>query len=353
MVGLLAWTVSLALGCGGPAPSFRGTWALQGPETAGQVRAGAALGFGACCTGGGVTVELYGPAFSTGGAVPAQVSVEEEGLVWLFFPLQTALGEAEAALRLQGRQALLPLGARPGELELSLSRVEGPADPSALEAAAARAASSLDAARQAWAGGAFRLQQPDGRLVGEVLLRPDQAPVVAVYDRTWWTGGPVWSDRAEEGPDLLLSFPVEPALRGEEGLLRLNVPTSTAIVPADAVPTELDRHLSMVAGVVTQAERDAAMAAARTEADQAELEAMVELGRLLAVRALDDAGGCRSWEQVNPALADVLVGYTVRVEPLDGRCVVDVEPELPQHRRRLRARIGPEGLLDAVAPAPR
>lgn len=330
-----------ALSCAQPEPSLTGTWRIEGPEVTGQVQGRRGLG----CARAPVTVELYGPALSTGGAVPAQVSVEEQGLAWLYFPLQTALGEAEAAMRLQGAQAMLPLGARAGELELRLAATPGAADPQVLEAAAARSASSLEQARRDWQGGAFRLVQEDGRLVGEVQLRPDQAPVVAVYDRIWWTDGPVWADRGEEGPDILLAFPVQPALQGEEGLLRLNVPTSTAIVPADAVPTELDRRLALVAGVVTAQEREEAMHAARVEADQAEREAMIELARLLAVRARDADGACRPWQQVEPGLAELLVGYTVRVEEDAGRCVVDIEPELSQHRRRLRARIGPEGPL--------
>lgn len=342
-----AWPALLALACSSPGAVLQGTWRLQGPDTLGLVRAG-----GTGCGSSSPTVELHGPALSTGGPVPAQVAEEAEGQVWLYFPLQTALGEAEAAMRLQGAQAMLPLGARQGELELRLDRVEGGVDAAALRDAATRSAATLAQARDAWAGGAFRLVQGDGRLVGEVLLRPDQAPLVAVYDRTWWTGGLVWSDRAEDGPDILLSFPVEPALRGEEGLLRLNVPTSTAVVPADVLPTELDRRLALVPGVVTDAEREATMAAARVEADQAEADALVGLARVLAVRARDEEGVCRPWQQVDPTLAEVLVGYDVQVEDDGGRCVVDVEPELPQHRRRLRVRVGPEGVLPAEADPP-
>jgi len=315
---------------------------LRGPDTLGQVQATRGGG----CQDGAVRVQLYGATLATAGEVPAEAVEEEPGLVWLHFPIQTALGEGQAAMRLQGNEAMLPLGARRGELEVRLERGAGPVAAAELDQARQASTASLAQAATAWEQGTFRLLDDQGGLVGEVVLREQAAPLVAVYDATWWTGGLVEADREDQGPDIVLTFPVEPALQGETGQLRVNVPAAVAVVPTDRLPTELDRSLRLVSGVVTPQERDAAMDRARQAADQAEAQAMVGLGRQLARRAHSPDGSCRSWTEVAPDLAPVLAGYDVDIVAEGPDCVVEVEPTTLQHRRRFRARIGPEGRRD-------
>lgn len=322
---------------------------LVGEGFAGEVRVDGGSG----CRGAVTTVTLFGPSLSTAGPVTAEVAAAEGQPTWLYFPLQTALGEGSAALRLQGSEAMLPLGARPGEFDVHMSVEEGPADPAALAAARSAAEASLRDSAAAWAAGAFRLEDPtappDMRWVGEVILRPDGPAMVAVYDRIWWTGGLVAADRFDEGPDIVLSFLAEPTLRGEEAMLRLNVPTSTAVVPADRFPTELDRHLALVPGAVTEEARAAAMERVRQASIAEERQALEEVGARLAVRARQPDGTCASLSEQPESLRDLLAGYDVEIVADHGVCVVDVEPARRQHRRRVAARVGPEGIIDATS----
>ena len=46
--------------------------------------------------------------------------VRSEGGLWVFFDIETAMDTAQAALRIQGTEARLPLGARRGEFDLVL-----------------------------------------------------------------------------------------------------------------------------------------------------------------------------------------------------------------------------------------
>ncbi|NOY28354.1 MAG: hypothetical protein GXP62_21045 [Oligoflexia bacterium] len=345
-VQIVLFSILLA-GCQGSAVPLSGRWILSGPGVLGAIDAQGGLG----CSPRGVHVTLYGPSLLTEGAVAAHAVEEKPGLVWLDFPVRTAAGDGQAAMRLQGHEAMVPLGARPGELELRLTATEGWPEADPLAAAQSSARAQLDAATEAWDRGAFRLLDEDDALVGEVRISPNQAPVLAVYDATWWTGGLVQADRQDDGPDIVLAFPVQPSVRGEEGQLRLNVPLSLAIVPADSTPTDLDRVLRLVPGVVSEQERRTTMATARQRADDAERDAMLSLGSRLAVRALSDDGRCLPWQQVAPELADILVGYDVAVVAEGDHCLVDVQPTITQHRRRLRARIGPHGLVHDPAHA--
>lgn len=331
----------LQLACASLPEPLRGVHRVEGEGVRGEVRAPSAWGL----PGDAPRIELHGPGFTTGPAVAARVLVEEDGRVWLEFPLQTALGEATASLRVQGADASLPLGGRPGEFDLDLQWTEGADEPGALAAAAALSAGAVEQARVDWGRGAFRLETPatPPQLVGELQFRGDEPPRVAVYDRWWWTGGVVVADQSADGPDILLAFAVEPSVQGEEGLLRVNVPAMTAVVPADRLPTDLDRRLRLVPGPVGEEERRLAMAAAVAEADRLEREAIEPIARQLATRALQPDGSCLGWRDLAPGLEPQFVGYEVQVLPSGEACAVSVETTRPQHRRRLRTRVESRG----------
>ena len=80
------------------------------------------------CRGSTVRVGLWGPGFQTDGRSLASITNEEDGSTWLHFSVQTGLGEAVAAMRVQGDAAVIPLGMRPGEFELNLVRTDLDAD---------------------------------------------------------------------------------------------------------------------------------------------------------------------------------------------------------------------------------
>ncbi len=348
---MLALVLSTLLGACRPTPPLEGgPWRLEGSETLGAVQVEAS-GFRSHRT----RVRLAQAGLLTQGWVEAQVEPEPEGITWLRFPARTPLGEAWVSMRLQGRQAMLPMGAREGEHELTMSFLPAPQDEANLDEArldeAERLAlQQLEERAAAWAAGAFLLQEADGTVVGELRLRPDEPAFLAVFDRLWWTEGVVLSDRLDQGPEIILTFPVEPSLRGEDGQIRLNVPLMAAVVPADARPTDFDRHLRLVPGAMDEEARQQARQRARDAADQAEREALIALGKRLAVRSPDEDGRCRSWKEIDPQLEDLLVGYQVQIEPDElGRCRTRFEPVTPQHRRRLSMVVGAQGAIDELA----
>ncbi len=323
---------------GGPAA---GEYRLQGEGALGTLR----IPTGGC-GGGEPIIELFAPGLRTEGPVGARLETEAEGVHWLRFPARSALGPSLVSLRWQGREGRLPLGAREGEHELRLAVEPGALEPELLEEARQEAEQRLQAQAEAWSRGAFLLLDDEKRLVGELLLQPDQPPRVAVYDTFWWTEGAVLADRVDEGPDILLAFPVEPSVRGEEGLLRLNVPFSDAIVPADRLPTPMDRRLRLRPGLPEASAREQARQEALARSLAEEEQAMLSLGKRLASWAQDEGGGCRGEVLSDPSVADLLVGYQVAVEadPRDG-CRVHFQPAPVQHRRRLERRVGRGGFL--------
>ncbi len=328
-------------GCRGESLPLEGEHALVAPGVSGVLIADPGGG----CREGGVRIGLWGPSWGTPGVVTAVVEEESPGVVWAWFPLRTGVGEGEAALRVEGGAARLPLGARTGEHDVHLRLAPAP-DPAAVEAEAAAAAGRLDAEQAAWDDGRFRIVDGE-QVVGEVSLRgPDRAPDVAVYDAVWLSPGLVQAARKDDGGDLLLSFPVEPSLGGEQALLRINVATRAAVVPADALPDPMDRALRLEPGAVGEDERAERIAGAIAASEAAERATLLELLPKLARAAQAPDGRCRGPAEVDPAWSLVLAGYRTRVVADGRRCLVEIEPEVRQHGRRFRGVVGSEGLVE-------
>lgn len=288
----------------------------------------------------GPLVGIWGPHWGTDGMVPAEVERDDGGVVWLDFPLMTGLGEGTASLRLEGAEATLPLGARAGEHDLTLKQTALP-DPDAVTRAMAANAAALDAEQVAWSQGSFLLMDGETR-TGDVQLLGDRA-TIAVYDAFWLTPRPQEATVASDGPEIVLDFPVEPSLEGEPGRIRLNVPTWSAVIPAEREPTELDRRLRLVAGTVDETTRASLQLAAETLADGIEREETGALARRLAAEARAPDGGCLSLKDLDAEWNLLFRGYEVAIYPSPEKssCLVELSPSVPQHGRHLRARFGP------------
>ena len=286
-------------------------------------------------TDGGCSIGLWGSAWGTPGVVRCSVTVDERGR-WLSFPFETGLGEGTGVLELGEGEARLPLGSRDGEHDLMLALVPGELPPAERRALAEASAERVAGWQAAWTDGAFRLQVAD-QLVGELRFEGDGAVSVATYDAHWMTEGFVRSGFVAHGPDLVVQFPVMPALREEQGLMLVNVPTGRVVVPAAANPTALDRWFELVPGSVDD---DEAVAATRAASDAAVAREREVLERLLP--SVVPADGCTP-----PAgLDDLLPGYTVRVLPEGEGCALELEPEPVQHGRRIAVRRGGGGQVD-------
>ena len=358
-LGGLAGAGLLLLGaaCGEAPAGLQGRWTLSAETAHGEIRGTIEAGR-AGCSERAVEIGLWGERFGTRGVVAGRIlgveedgveedGVEEDGGTWLSFPVRTGLGEGTAELLLGVEAARLPLGVREGEHEVLLAVQPGlpPEDERAAwaEASAAR----LDVEQAAWARGGFRILDGEA-LVGDVRFRGDGPAHLALYDETWLTDGVVAATVHSEGPELVLTFLVEPSLEGEEGRLRLNLPTGSLVVPMAPSPVPGERRLALEPGFVEPGEREALQAAARRAADEAEEALLRELvPGLLAASEAAGAGACAPLEDLAEEWQVLLRGYEVRIAPrapretgpAGGRCVAELRPAWEQHGRRFRGRL--------------
>ncbi|MCP4810589.1 MAG: hypothetical protein GY913_33035 [Proteobacteria bacterium] len=289
-----------------PAPDLpKGSWALTAQDARGVVEVGRDC-----------TIHVSGPGWGTVGPVRCEA---HENAGWFVFPLQTGAGKAMAVARWEEDRVVLPLGSREGEFDVVFERAEG-----TLEVPRA----DLTSERAMWDAARFRLHDGD-QLVGALSL--GEPPMIEVYDAWWLTNGPVPAVPGERGPDLLLEFDVEPTLAGERALLLLNRPLREAVVPSGNEPADIDRRFTLVPGMVTVEERQAAVDAAVAEADAIEAERM---GSVLNGVVGTLAPPCPS--ELPADYASLFVGYAVSVTAHEDRCRVAVEPAPTQHRRRFR-----------------
>jgi len=332
---------SIACAGGDGAAPLAAARGVEAPGVVGRVRPGP----------DGPRVWLVGPRWATPGEVPAQVESGADGTLFLAVPLRVGPGEGEAVLRMQGQALRVPLGGRAGEHDLAARLTEVVPDDAALGGAAAAAAARIDADAAGWSAGDLLLYSGDA-LVGGVTLRGPEAPAALWLEHpAARTVGLVAASRADEDGDLLLAFPVEPALSGEEGLVRLNVATGEAVLPAGPHPDPGDLRLRWTFGAVDAAAREAAAASAAAAAFAREQAFFAETVRpsLAGLRGAD--GACRAPAAVEPAWELLLAGYAVRAEADGaGGCVLQVEPLRAQHGRRWRGRVDAAGAHPVDAP---
>jgi len=297
-------------------------------------------------------------AWGTGGPELRPCEVEPElpdadaPGAWIYFPFRTGAGDGAAAGRLDpGAPTLtVPLGNHASEGAITLTRTPGElSDAERLAAASAAEEAVLDL-QAGWARGEAALLHGD-RLVGEIYLG-DRASV-AVYDEYWMTDGVVDATWRQDGAVILLQFPVMPALRGEEGLLRVSPATGEARVPLGAAPTPDDRRLRVVLRGVDAAEASAAMSTAREASIAREQSIAGAMAAQLSAEAMSEAGACRSPEVLPGDWPVWLAGYEVRITEVRGEggapvCEVVMEPDPIQHGRRMSIRAHPDGVIEQV-----
>ena len=292
-----------------------------------------------------IEIALFTTHASTSGLVQASLD-EDMGTAWLRFPIETAFGEGEASIRLQGKEAYLPLGARMNEFGIRMQALQG-ADVSDDEIVQAQAVwrSRQAEDHHAWMQGSFVLYS-DVTPVGTVQFIPDSPAEISVFDSFWLSEGVVQAERLDEGGDILLLFPVEPSLEGEDALLRINTILLEAVVPTADVPSDLDRRLQLKPGVMDQNRRDELMDNAITEANRLEKEVLRRDGVQLAQWAVRTAG-CASFDDWVMNSGYDWLGYRVKIEAVDDECVVLVESDPEQHRRRFSGKITRNGIIVA------
>jgi len=281
-------------------------------------------------------VELWADGYATQGRARADVVPDKDGSVWLNFAVDTGLGEAVAALRIEGNSGVIPLGVRPGEHEILLTKV--PVDSIPLERVKEESDGALKAARRAWQDGYFLLKNGDST-VGELQFRGDRPPLIGVFDRWWLTPRPVEASLRADGAEMLVGFDVEPSLKGEGGMLRISVPLGRAVAPIGDIPVSEERTFELVPGSLSEAERSQLVEAAIKSADAIESELVQQQARRLAEHAVGDDGTCLDWDEMVPSWGLIFMGYDVEITQVEPGCEVVIEPTHVQHGRRYRGRV--------------
>jgi hypothetical protein len=293
---------------------------------------------GAGCQRDEVRVGLWGERFGTRGFTLADAVPEPDGATWLHFRVETGLGEAIAAMRIEGDGAVLPLGTRAGELEMHLSRVaSGTVDRAELST---RTEVAVAEEKTLWENGAFVIRS-GSEPVGEIQFRGDSPPIVSVADAWWLTPRPVEASMTAEGAELVITFDVEPSFQGEGAQLRVNVPVRTAVAPLGPVPVPEERRFSLEPGRLSESERIRIHTAARSEADALERRYVEDMGRRLAAAANRTDGRCSKWSELEADWGVMFPGYEVEVRSSPDGCAVGIEPARVQHGRRFRGVVGP------------
>ena len=316
-----------------------GTWRINGDNEIGFIRHS--------MSGWNHKIELaiFSEHASTNGIVEAHLD-SQDGIHWFRFPIETGFGTGKASLRLQGKEAYLPMGARVNEFGLRMrAEKDGVVSEEELNQAHAAWMSRQAADQEAWMQGSFVLYS-DTTPVGMVQLIPEEPAEVQVFDSFWLSEGRVQAERLDEGPDILLLFPVEPSLDGEDGLLRMNTILQEVVVPMADVPSDLDRRLWIKPGTIDEAELNRHIEVAIKEADRLERELVIRDGIQLA-RWAERTEGCASFDNWVMNSSYDWMGYHVSIDLENDECVVSVKSDPEQHRRRFSGKITKNGLIEA------
>ena len=295
----------------------QGFWSLQGVESSssGSIE----------ITGDQTYVSLFAERFRTANRVRAQVEKKED-ILWLYFPIETGRGQGEAALRFQGNEAMLPLGARRGEFEEYFVVQKG--TKSDVSAEEERSLLSLERERKNWERGSFLIQS-GGETLGVL-----EGNTVQVFDLHWFMPEPYSFVPRYEGADMILRFPIEPNFHGEDAMIRINMPLRKAVVPIALDASPLDRQLELEPGLLSSKEKERLMNQAIQEANDLEQKFVQD-----QVRSIFAGRTCVELVKISFAEDPIWKGYTLDWSLLpQNDCALSIEGTPLQHRRRFQGR---------------
>ena len=292
----------------------QGYWSLKGidVDSAGSIS----------IDGNQAFVELYGDRWTTHKPVLAEVEKNEE-MLWLYFSLETGQGEGTAAIRFQGEEVMLPLGARRGEFEVFFSATQSnEVDTSEWKK---KSAISVQKENEYWKQGEFLIST--GHDIVGVLTKN----YIMVFDEHWYTPVPVVPQRKIKGADWILSFPIEPSFHGELAQIRINLPLRDISVPISRQVDTLDRHLSLVPGSLAIEAREKRISSAKEKANRREEQFVLD-----QVRNIFSSGTCLELAKSNFGELPIWKGYRLEWHLLANKeCALEVEGAPLQHRRHL------------------
>ena len=270
-------------------------------------------------------VSLFADRFRTQKRVRAQIE-QQEDVLWLYFPIETGRGEGDAALRFQGNEAMLPLGARRGEFEEYFVVQKG--EKIALSEREKSSIQSVEKEKQSWKEASFLIQS-GGETLGVL-----EKNMLQVFDTHWFMPEPYPIVPRYEGADMILKFPIEPNFHGEEAMIRINMPLRKAVVPIALDASPLDRQLELEPGALSSSEKQELMDKAIQKAN--DLEQKFVQDQILSIFA---GRTCVELVKISLEEEPIWKGYALNWSLLPHNdCVLSIEGAPLQHRRRFQGR---------------
>jgi hypothetical protein len=313
----------------------------------------------------GIDVYINHPNLSTNGWERAEIELEKEGGFWAFFDIETAMDTAHAAMRVQGKEARLPLGARRGEFDLIFEIESTSVDIKKIEELIVNETptrkGNLKMQKDFWAlrhhiivekkqvNPNSSIPTSEEKIVGYINWDTEQ---IEVFDASWYTPDPQNFTREVEGGDILLSFDIEPSFQGEQGLIRCNIVTREITIPSSSIPSSLDRRLYIKeAPLDLDLDLDLDLQKhkkdAQKQADKTELK-WIEKQAPLLIQSLENT--CTSWKNQN--ILDSWLGYRFETKKQPLGCQIQIIPDPPQHRRRFHGVVYHTGEVIPIKTSP-
>jgi hypothetical protein len=291
--------------------------------------------------GQSLCVELYSSRWGTDGCVEAKIVEKITGGAWLSFTLQTGFGTGAGVVRWQGNEVMLPLGARQGEFDVTYTANQGEMHDGMREKWVEISSSGVEEEKRIWDIGEFVLVR-NNTVKGAIEFQSDQDPTIFLFDDHWLTPEVITSEQFVDGPDILLTFPIEPSFNDEVGELRINTMTRTAVIPSDIMPQQIDIKYDLRPGIPPIEELQVLSNEVIQHSNEQEKDWIIrEANNLL--RSLDTEKKCSEWKLANQ-WKGIWAGYDLQTEWSDEKCILRVSTEFEQHRRRFQGKVSPDVL---------
>ena len=294
-------------------------------------------------TSSDVYIYISHPNIATNGWQQTEIEIESEGGFWAFFDIETAMDTAQAALRIQGSEARLPLGARRGEFDLVFEMKPSTKQKQdidiSIEKNTLQRQQHIENQRQFWSLQKHVLVeqiQNTPQIVGIIDWEQEQ---IDVFDATWYTSSPQNFEKELEGGDILLRFDVEPSFQGEQALIRCNIIKREVTIPSSIIPSVLDRRLYLMEPTI-DLDLQLYKKEAQMKAKEAEYLWITENAHMLQQSLQND---CMSWK--DQSILDSWLGYRFETKKTTEGCHIEIIPDPPQHQRYFQGIINHVGTV--------
>ena len=276
---------------------------------------------------------IHSPFLRTASCSKANIIEKIEAGAWLSVPVQTILGEGTVTLRWQREDIFIPLGARVGEYDFSTQVVSSPLETENQE----MLLHEFRQNQKDWDIGEFVLLHDD-EIRGAIEFQATENAKIFLFDQLWLTPEVQTSIEMLEGSEFVFRFLAEPNFDEEQlAVIRVHPFFSQAVAPMGDTPSAAERKYRLRAGIPEYSALEKIKNEVITKSNQAELAWIHQEAQAL-MRPLSEEEACQMWNKTKE-IEMIWVGYDIDTK-WDGQgCVLSIETELEQHRRRFSGEI--------------